>query len=251
LINVLALLAGCLAAAQGIDPQNSKPPLSSHLREADDWQPLDPEPFEGCDIIINHNVITGKLTIDAILSNSGYTSLISVVDSAVYVNINSIAKKAEARSIAMTFLPYIFDLFVMIDDCDTAQYKVIYMEDSLQIIKKRDSKYVRIRPIKQIPCSLCWLQFTGNQRSLIEDISYDIAGYSDIIILERGYYLNFPLEIYEKQDRRHSFNTTRLGTIIFLRSDNVSFPAIFDRLVKKYASRKLASQGCLQNIKKE
>ncbi|PKK82765.1 MAG: hypothetical protein CVT49_11870 [candidate division Zixibacteria bacterium HGW-Zixibacteria-1] len=251
IIFTIALLSSYLAYGQSNDPQSNRPPSSSHFVEKDDWKALNPEPFDGCDIIINHNASTDKLTIEVVLHNLGYYSQIMVVDSAVYVNINCIAKSVAARSAANTLIPHVFDLYVKIDDCDTAQFKVKYSEDSLQVVAKSHSKHVRIMPIKKIPVPLCWMQFTGNQHSLIGDIENEISGRSSIMILEKGYYLDFPLEVKEEQYRKHFYNTTEIGTVIYLQSDSVSFPAFFDKLVSKYISRGLAGYGCLQDIKKE
>ena len=245
IIFVIFILFGCYAYGQSNDPQSSRPPASSHLVEADDWHPIAPEPFEGCDIIINHNAVADKLTIDAVLHNLGYYSWINVVDSAVYVDISCIAKNSAACSATKTLIPYAFDLYVMIDDCDTAQYKVIYDKDSLQIITKRDSKYIQVVPIRKSPCPLCWMQFKGNQRLLAGDIEKDIQEVSGIIVLEKGYYLDFPMEVHEEQYRKHYYNTTELGSVVFFQSDNAAFPVIFGKLVSKYLSRGLIGYGCL------
>ena len=240
------LIHGCLYA-QFNDPQFGDPPISIRPHDFDRWRPLNAKPFEGCDIIVNRDWKSGKLTIGVQLKNLGYGSTLELEGSAVYVRINCVADNYSAMSMTSVLLPEHFDLYVIIDNCDTAVYIVDYEDNDLRIEAGKTSENVNIVSLNKAPRPLCWIQFRGSNPSLIENIHKTINCESCIEVLEKGYYLNFPVEVNIKHARKRSYNRTYLGAIIFLRRDNDSFEDILNRLIAGYTGKEMVGYGFLDN----
>nr|MBN2276372.1 hypothetical protein [candidate division Zixibacteria bacterium] len=210
----ILLLMPFLSNAQVYDPQATDPPSSCRSIDDNSWHPFRPVPFEGCRVIINHDNIGDRLYIQVELSNRGYTSRISCLDSTVRVNINCVAEDWAAHAQAPVYLPTEFDLYVNIEDSDSARYQITYVNDELLIEAIETTKSIKLEPVRKTPRSSCWIQFNGNCRSLIPDILTSLGNSGQIEVLDTGYYLDFPLEVFIDKDKNS--NKTRHGTIIFI-----------------------------------
>ena len=114
--------------------------------------------------------------------------------------------------------------------------------DELKTIAEK----IKLESAKNVLQEIHWIQFRGNQSSLVSEINKDVEKTGVIEILEEGYYLNFPLKIIEGKTRNYRFNKTKIGAIVFVKPADESSIMALGQLIREYRRKGLViAQGIL------
>lgn len=240
------MLNSSLVSAQSNDPQDSLPSHTYGLDDGNSFKPINPQPFKRCEIIINRDLVSGKLTLEAILKNLGYKSNVKFVDSSVVMTIDAVAESVRAHNRAPVLLPYKFVLYVIIDSLDTAKFQIEYRREQDILVASPDprlqSKHISIEPMKRVRDVLCWVLFDGNK--MPAGFKKEIEQVATIQVLEGGYYWGLPYPVKSKKERRGSYNQISDRRVVFLKLlDGSSSAPVLDGLLRQYrlAGRIIAS----------
>jgi hypothetical protein len=252
---LLLLFGGPLIRAQSYDVADSTPPKQHGLNDGNVFRPLKPKPFETCRIIINNNPASGRLTFETMLKNLGYKSNITSTDSAIIVTIDPVAEGIAGHNAAPVLIPNKFELYVIIDNHDTARYYIEYLKekDRLDITSdcRLKSNRITIEPTKRTSELLWWVLLDGHD--IPDQFKNEIDRVAEMQSLDDGYYWGLPYHVQNKKIRNGSYNHIDNRRIVFLKPFDISsFEPALNQILRQYrSSGKNISAGCLKPLPTE